>query len=131
MRPKRVSNRFDRRHARRVAQLKLSAPVIQVGLGAGAWRGLFDVAKPLTWHYNKRKDTATMSVPVATTPRLILRAFSQEDIDPLHRILSQEGVLRYFPKTDPPPRDRVEKMVLGQLKHWEEHGYGLWAVALR
>jgi len=66
-----------------------------------------------------------------TTSRLLLRAFTDEDVDPLHHILGDEDVLRYFPNTDPPSRDKVQKMVSGQLKHWGEHGYGWWAVELR
>jgi ribosomal-protein-alanine N-acetyltransferase len=40
-------------------------------------------------------------------------------------------VLRYFPTPDPPERDRVERLIAHQLKHWEEHRYGWWAVELR
>jgi len=69
-----------------------------------------------------------MTIPTLTTPRLVLRAFSEEDVDAMHQILIGEGVLRYFPPTDPPPRDRVQRMVLGLLRHWNERGYGLWAV---
>jgi RimJ/RimL family protein N-acetyltransferase len=72
-----------------------------------------------------------MTIPTITTPRLVLRAFTQEDVEPLYHILRQEDVLRYFPPTDPLPRDRVQKMVLGLLKHWEARGYGLWAVEAR
>ena len=72
-----------------------------------------------------------MVVEAITTPRLILRTFTEEDIDPMVRILGGKDVLRYFPRTDPPPRDRVQKMIVGLLKHWEEHGYGLWAVESR
>jgi len=43
-------------------------------------------------------------------------------------ILSEEGVLRYFPESGPLTRERVDKMIARLLKHWEEHGYGLWAV---
>jgi ribosomal-protein-alanine N-acetyltransferase len=45
--------------------------------------------------------------------------------------MGERDVLRYFPRTDPPPRDRVQKVVSGQLKHWDEHGYGWWAVEPR
>ena len=69
-----------------------------------------------------------MKTPIITTPRLILRPFTGADVDPMHRILNGEGVLRYFPPTDPPARDRVQRMISGLLKHWEERGYGLWAV---
>ncbi len=70
-------------------------------------------------------------IPKITTPRLTLRPFTEEDIDPMHQILIGKDVLRYFPNTDPPQRERVERMVLGLLKHWGEHGYGLWAVESR
>ena len=69
-----------------------------------------------------------MRIPTITTSRLILRAFTQEDTAPLHHLLSDKDVLRYFPKTDPPSRDQVLKLILGQLEHWKKHGYGWWAV---
>jgi RimJ/RimL family protein N-acetyltransferase len=69
--------------------------------------------------------------PVIITPRLILRAFTAEDVDALHRLLSEEGVLRYFPTSDPPSRDRVQQMISRLLAHWQERGYGLWAVESR
>jgi ribosomal-protein-alanine N-acetyltransferase len=72
-----------------------------------------------------------MMPPTLTTPRLTLRPFTTNDVEAMHHILNQEGVLRYFPSTDPPGRDRVERMILRLLSHWEERGYGLWAVASR
>jgi RimJ/RimL family protein N-acetyltransferase len=72
-----------------------------------------------------------MKIPTVTTVRLILRPFTTEDVEPLHHILGEEGVLRYFPNTNPPSRDRVQKMIAAQLKHWQEHGFGWWAVELR
>lgn len=72
-----------------------------------------------------------MGQPTIITPRLLLRAFTHQDVVPLHRLLSGEGVLRYFPKAEPPSLDRVEKMISRLLTHWEERGYGLWAVESR
>jgi RimJ/RimL family protein N-acetyltransferase len=72
-----------------------------------------------------------MKIPTITTARLNLRPFTLSDVDPLHRILAVEGILRYFPTPDPPERDRVERLIAHQLKHWEEHAYGWWAVELR
>lgn len=72
-----------------------------------------------------------MRIPTITTSRLILRAFTEEDIEPLHHILGDRDVLRYFPNTNPPSRDQVQKLISGQLKHWEEHGYGWWAIEPR
>lgn len=72
-----------------------------------------------------------MTIPTIPTPRLVLRPFSEEDVEPMYCILKEDGVLRYFPRTDPPPRERVQKMILGLLQHWQERGYGLWAVESR
>lgn len=72
-----------------------------------------------------------MRIPTITTARLILRAFTEEDVDPLHHILHEKDLLRYFPNPNPPARNRVQKFVADQLKHWDVHGYGWWAVQPR
>jgi ribosomal-protein-alanine N-acetyltransferase len=72
-----------------------------------------------------------MHIPTTETARLVLRPFREEDAAPLHRILSEENVLRYFPNPSPPTRDRVERLIATQLEHWTQHGYGWWAVAPR
>jgi ribosomal-protein-alanine N-acetyltransferase len=72
-----------------------------------------------------------MKILTITTSRLVLRPLAEEDVDPLHRILGDRDVLRYFPNTNPPARDRVQKLISGQLKHWEERGYGWWAIERR
>lgn len=69
-----------------------------------------------------------MDIPTVKTDRLILRPFTENDAKELHRILAQEGVLRYFPTSDPPPLDRVQKLIAKQLEHWDKHGFGWWAV---
>jgi ribosomal-protein-alanine N-acetyltransferase len=72
-----------------------------------------------------------MSIPTVTTARLVLRAFTDEDIDPLHLILGDASVLRFFPNPAPWSRERVEEMVSEQRNHWEHYGYGWWAVQTR
>jgi ribosomal-protein-alanine N-acetyltransferase len=72
-----------------------------------------------------------MDIPTRITPRLILQPFVEGDVDTLHRILGGKDVLCYFPTTDAPSRERVAKLIAAQLKHWEKHGYGWWAVTLR
>jgi ribosomal-protein-alanine N-acetyltransferase len=72
-----------------------------------------------------------MRIPTITTTRLILRAFTEEDAEPLHHILGEAGVLRYFPNPNPPSLDRVQSLIARQLAHWQEHGYGWWATVLR
>jgi len=62
---------------------------------------------------------------------LTLRPFVEDDVDPLHRVMGDREVLRYFPSSDPPSRERIERLIEFQLEHWEKHGYGWWAVVLR
>ena len=69
-----------------------------------------------------------MSIPTFESERLSLRPFVHQDAVPLHQILSVDGVLRYYPSSDPPDLERVERLVSRQIEHWEEHGYGWWAV---
>ena len=69
-----------------------------------------------------------MSIPTFETDRLILRPFVPEDSHPLHQILAMEGVLRYYPSSDPPDLERVKGLISRQLAHWAKHGYGWWAV---
>jgi RimJ/RimL family protein N-acetyltransferase len=72
-----------------------------------------------------------MRIQPITTSRLILRPFTDEDAVPLHAILNQQDVLRYYPNPNPPPLERVEKFIQRQLLHWKEHGCGWWAVTRR
>jgi len=69
-----------------------------------------------------------MGVPTVETARLVLRAFRPKDGRAYLRILSSEGVLHYFPTSSPPAPARVGTMIEAMLRHWEEHGFGIWAV---
>ena len=68
-----------------------------------------------------------MQIPTLTTKRLILRPFAEQDVDALHRVLSDPQVHQYFPRTEPPSREQVKKIIARQLAHWQEHGCGWWA----
>lgn len=70
-----------------------------------------------------------MPIPILHTDLLTLRPFTLADVQPLHRILSEPDILQYFPRTDPPDIERVQKIIQHQLAHWEEHHLGWWAVA--
>ena len=72
---------------------------------------------------NKKNHISTI-----TTSRLTLRPFTQDDDKHLHRIMNQPDILQYFPRTDPPDLERVQKIIERQLTHWEEHRLGWWAV---
>jgi ribosomal-protein-alanine N-acetyltransferase len=58
----------------------------------------------------------------------VLRAFTEDDVDPLHRVMSDLEVLRYFPSPALPTRAQIERLVQFQLRHWDQRGYGWWAV---
>lgn len=73
----------------------------------------------------------TDTIPTIKTERLVLRPFAESDAVPLHGILAVEGVLRYFPSSDPPSLEKVQRLVAHQIKHWQEHGLGWWAVEPR
>jgi ribosomal-protein-alanine N-acetyltransferase len=62
---------------------------------------------------------------------LTLRPFREQDAKALHRILAEDGILRFFPNPYPPSLDRVQNLIASQLKHWVEHGFGWWAVETR
>jgi RimJ/RimL family protein N-acetyltransferase len=68
---------------------------------------------------------------IITTPRLTLRQFTLADVDPLHKILHQKDILRYFPGPGAPTTEKVEKLINTQIQHWEDHGYGWWALESR
>jgi ribosomal-protein-alanine N-acetyltransferase len=72
-----------------------------------------------------------MEIPTIETSRLVLRPWAIEDGKALWQILGEEGVLRYFPDVSAPSLDRVERFVGRQIQHWQDHGYGWWAVELR
>ena len=69
-----------------------------------------------------------MLVPTVETGRLVLRGFVAEDLDPLAQILSDPEVMRYMPGGKPLPRERAERTLQGILHHWEQRGFGWWAV---
>ena len=78
---------------------------------------------PVEYGYNRR-----MGIPTIETARLTLRPFNLDDSEPLYQILSVPDVLRYYPSSDPPDLERVQKLVQRQIQHWQDYGYGWWAV---
>lgn len=60
------------------------------------------------------------------TPRLLLRAWREGDLDPFAALNADPAVMAYFPQT----LDRAESdAVVWRIRaHFARHGYGLWAV---
>lgn len=75
--------------------------------------------------------TTNNFVPAIQTKRLILRGFRADDVAALHTIVRDREVLRYFPRTEPWERERVERWLHSQPTHWETHGFGWYLVEHR
>ena len=62
------------------------------------------------------------------TARLHLRQFTPGDLDELYPIFSDPEVVKYMKTGDPVSREETERALLSIIKHWEQHGFGRWAV---
>jgi ribosomal-protein-alanine N-acetyltransferase len=72
-----------------------------------------------------------MQIPKIKTERLTLRGFAPKDLDRLVAILGTTEVMRYMPGGEPFSRERAQKTFNGIFDHWEQHGFGWWAVVCR
>lgn len=63
------------------------------------------------------------------TPRLILRDWQEEDLEPFRELNSDEEVMRYFPKTY--SAEETDVFYRAIIKEFEEYNYGLYAVEIK
>ena len=66
---------------------------------------------------------------VLETARLTLRRFRREDVDAIFAIIGDDVAMQYYPKTF--NRSDAVQWVERNLRRYEEHGYGLFAVTLK
>jgi ribosomal-protein-alanine N-acetyltransferase len=69
-------------------------------------------------------------MPEIETPRLLLRMFSQDDLDDLSRIYADADVMRYL-SGHPLTREETAGWLKYFLAGWEQYGFGWWAVVLK
>lgn len=69
-----------------------------------------------------------MKIPTIETNRLRLRAFVPDDLEHLYSMLSDPGVMRYLPGGTPRSKEQTEATLKIIINHWEQHGFGWWAV---
>ena len=62
------------------------------------------------------------------TDRLLLCQWRKEDLDAYARICADPEVMRYTRAGSPLTREQTEERVAATIRHWEERGFGLWAV---
>jgi len=72
--------------------------------------------------------TDTSQNPTINTSRLTLRPFTLADDIRLHQIMNEPNIMQYFPRTDSPDMERVQRIIENQINHWQEHHLGWWAV---
>ena len=63
------------------------------------------------------------------TERLLLRQWREGDLEAYARICADTEVMRYLPATL--SREESVGQMAGFVRHWEEQGFGLWAVEER
>ena len=66
--------------------------------------------------------------PTLTTERLLLRPFTEADVEPLHALMQDPDVMRYVGDRRVPSLQETWRAVAGWIGHWTLRGYGLWAV---
>ena len=70
------------------------------------------------------------AAPVLETERLILRGHTKADLDACAALWGDEEVTRYIGGR-PFARDEVWSRLLRYVGHWQEMGYGFWAITER
>lgn len=63
------------------------------------------------------------------TPRLILRDWQQEDLEPFRQLNSDKEVMRYFPKIY--SEEETDAFYEAIKKEFQEYNYGLYAVEVK
>jgi [ribosomal protein S5]-alanine N-acetyltransferase len=69
------------------------------------------------------------AMTILETPRLILREFRSDDADRLAVILCDAETMRFYPA--PFDRAGVEDWISRNVRRYQEHGHGLWAMLLK
>ena len=66
------------------------------------------------------------------TERLRLRQFTMGDLDELAPIFGNPQVMKYLGlNCQPVPREETETALASMIRHWEQKGFGRWAVVLK
>jgi ribosomal-protein-alanine N-acetyltransferase len=63
------------------------------------------------------------------TDRLFLRQFTLAELDDYHRqLFGDPDVMKTLPPGKPRSREQTKAALNPRIEHWENHGFGLWAV---
>jgi RimJ/RimL family protein N-acetyltransferase len=67
-------------------------------------------------------------MPEIETSRLRLRMFRPSDLDALASITGDAEVMKYLGTSGPRSREKTKNTIDAILRHWDEHGFGIWAL---
>ncbi len=70
------------------------------------------------------------AIPVLETSRLRLRAFRDGDLEPFARLNADPRAMRHMGR-GPMSLDETKAQLERFQAHWDEHGFGLWAIESR
>ncbi|HEX8136564.1 MAG TPA: GNAT family N-acetyltransferase [Pyrinomonadaceae bacterium] len=62
------------------------------------------------------------------TSRLRLRMFTPDDLDALSLITGDAEVMKYLGVSGPRTREKTQNTIDAILRHWQNHGFGIWAI---
>jgi ribosomal-protein-alanine N-acetyltransferase len=68
---------------------------------------------------------------VIRTKRLMLRQFQGQDMEAYVRMMGDREVGKWFPKGDGYTREEARRSLDAILKHWNQWGFGIWALVGR
>ncbi len=75
--------------------------------------------------------TSPRDVTSVETPRLLLRRWRSDDLDSFAAINAQPEVMRYIHDGRTLDRVATAERLATYRRHWDEHGFGLYAVELK
>lgn len=67
-------------------------------------------------------------MPEIETSRLRLRMFRPSDLDALAGITGDAEVMKYLGTSGARSREKTKNTIDAILRHWDEHGFGIWAL---
>lgn len=86
---------------------------------------------PICYEEDVSDPTSSAGATFLETPRLLLRRWRSDDLDALAAVNAQPEVMRYIHDGHTLDRAATAKRLANYQRHWDEHGFGLYAVEIK